>query len=429
MSAAKRGDLPALRTAIADRERLANLSNRDAADLAKVIAVREVRSPAKPGDAIERVHDVSTCAYEVDGALDDRMRTHDDAGADAALARLDSHKLESDDVRTYAGDANPHWRAVGARAMTRVEDRLTRQHLMQDATPRVRREAVRAATRARDAADFPILADVARLDPEPIVRTEAVRALATQPANPEIADRLRDLWVSGDELLREDIALAWAAPEIYANGGRDALRVIIASSKDGAGVLEAAAAVEMAWQGDAELEQAASARIVRAIESGPVATRLHAIAVARLDRDKDALVAIQKAKADGDKEVEVAALSRLAGMGVVSERTDAIAALEVIAGQARLRAWKNAQGVSEGDPGSRKVGARALFVLAQLGDLRVQQWLEEDLASKDAYDRLAAASALAALDRSARAAPLLADDDAMVRSRAACTLMLAVRGK
>jgi hypothetical protein len=57
----------------------------------------------------------------------------------------------------------------------------------------------------------------------------------------------------------------------------------------------------------------------------------------------------------------------------------------------------------------------------------VQSWLEGDLAAAEPEVRLAAASALAALGVAARAAPLLADSDATVRVRSACTIVLAAR--
>jgi hypothetical protein len=50
--------------------------------------------------------------------------------------------------------------------------------------------------------------------------------------------------------------------------------------------------------------------------------------------------------------------------------------------------------------------------------------MEDALKIDDANQKLAAASALALLGRSARAAPLLADDDVSVRTRAACTVIL-----
>jgi hypothetical protein len=80
-----------------------------------------------------------------------------------------------------------------------------------------------------------------------------------------------------------------------------------------------------------------------------------------------------------------------------------------------------------GQPGP--LGSRARFALAAAGDVRIQAWLERDLTSPDPSERLSAANALGAMGRSARGAPLLADPDASVRTRAACTLILAVRGR
>jgi hypothetical protein len=54
----------------------------------------------------------------------------------------------------------------------------------------------------------------------------------------------------------------------------------------------------------------------------------------------------------------------------------------------------------------------------------VQAWIERDLTAKTPEERVSAAQALAALGRAARAAPLLADEDAEVRTRAACTILL-----
>jgi hypothetical protein len=59
----------------------------------------------------------------------------------------------------------------------------------------------------------------------------------------------------------------------------------------------------------------------------------------------------------------------------------------------------------------------------------VQAWIETDLVAHDVATRLAAATALAALGRAARAASLLADAEPGVRTRAACTVLLGVRDR
>lgn len=414
MKAAERGDLASLKSDLASRQTAGDMSNDEASGIAKVVAEREVRV-ANAKDAIDRIREVRACARELDGVLSDRMQTHDEAGAEAALARIEGGKLDPDDVRVFAGIPDDKWRAVGTRGLVREEDRAARQHAMLDVVPRVRRQAMRAAQFAVDSADLEPLTEAARVDPEPILRTEAIRAIAALPpqAGGGVANRLRDLWAGADDGIREDIALAWASPNIFAAGGREAL-IVLLTSGDGPGVIEGAAALMRGWDGrDQESLNAAVALVVRAIESGAKRHRMHAIAVARVDKNKDLLAAVVKASDDEDPEVRLAALSRLTE--VEMHRARAIKLLEAYAA------------LGKGGPGGGPLALRAKLALASAGDMSVQAWIEADLKAPSPYERLAAATDLAALGRSARAAPLLADPEASVRTRAACTLMMAAR--
>lgn len=404
--AAQRGDLTALRDVIAARERMGTLTNSEAARLAKTIAVREVAAAAG-AEAVDRVRDARPCAHELDDALATRTRTHDAAGAQAALARLDAGTLRSEDARAFAGDRDAPWRAVSARGLVRAEDREARVRALLDPEPQVRRSAARAAREARDPADLEALVEAARVDPEPIVRTEAVRAVAALPSTsaPAIVDALKDLWRSGDDGLREDIVQAWCGAGLWASGGRDEINVLVAS-EHGPAVIEAAAAVLRRRGADAEVTQAAVAHIEREIAAGPIATRLQALAQAPMDR-KELIAAVQHVAAQGnDLRVRVGALARLA------EAKDSIATEEL---------------ESLARPGS-SAREPARFALATAGDRRVQAWIEADLGAERPELRLAAATELAALGLAGRGAPLLSDADPRVRVRAACTIILAVRG-
>jgi HEAT repeat protein len=333
------------------------------------------------------------------------MRTHDAAGAAAALARVEARGLGLDDARADVDDADAGGRAVGVRGLVRTEDRRLRTRALADADPRVRREAVRAARDAADPGDLAPLAEVARVDPEPIVRTEAVRAIAALPpaGGDAVALALRDLWTSGDEPLRGDIAAAWAAPSLWASGGRDALRGALAA-EHGPGALEAAAAVLRRRDVDVEIAGMAVGQMARAMTSGGRVARLQAIAQATLERP-ELVAAMQAAAQNDDPEVRVSALARLAAHGQAHARED----LEALA-----------------QPGSA-AAERARFVLAEIGDRRVQGWLEQDLGGAEPEDRLAAAVALAALGVPSRSAPLLADAIASVRTQAACTIVVGTR--
>ena len=403
--AAQRGDFPALREEIGARERIGHLTNAEAARLARTVGGREV-SIAAGTDAVERVRDARSCAHELDDALASRSRVHDAAGAYAAMARIETGSLSMDDARAFVRDAVPEWRAVAARALVRAEDHEARARALLDPEPLVRRAAARAARDAKDPADLEALADAARVDPIPIVRTEAVRALAALGADsaPRIVGVLRDLWPSGDDGLREDIALAWSAPALWAAGGRDALNLSVAA-QHGPPVIEAAAAVLRHRDADAEVSRAAVAQLERAIESGAMTTRLQAIAQAPMDRPELA-GAVQKASSADDVRVRVSAFARLAESkdSRVTEELEALA--------------RRGSAVSE----------QARFALATAGDRRIQAWIEEDLTAEQPEARLAAATELASLGVAARGAPLLADADPSVRLRAACTILMAFRG-
>jgi hypothetical protein len=145
----------------------------------------------------------------------------------------------------------------------------------------------------------------------------------------------------------------------------------------------------------------------RAIDGGSRSERLQAIAEAPIDAHhaQVLLAPVEQAATDGDLEVRVSALSRLAASGGGS----AVAQLETLA-----------------QPGS-PVASQARFALAGAGDRRIQGWIEQDLAAARPESRLLAANALTTLGLAARAAPLLADSDASVRMRAACTIVAGAR--
>lgn len=410
MKAAERGDLEALRADIAEKHGRGKLSNGEAACLARAIARREIATAKDEAQALARIKETRSCASELDDALAERMKTHDGAGAEAALARLEDKKISESTAREWLSDPDDRWRAVGTRALVRDKDRDARQKAMVDPSPRIRRSAIRASAEAKDPADLEILLETARVDPELLLRNEAIRAtsaiLRAEGARAaDVALVLRDLWTTGDDALREDIAVAWALTPVFENGGREALRVMIASGR-GPGPIAAAGVVLRTKGSDAEIASSASALLSRSIREGSRRDRLHALAVSRLEGSE--LEAMREAAKDLDREVKVAALARLLGSKL--DRDQATRELEAIAGQ-----------------GGRPDAVRARGALAAAGHLRIQAWIEKDLAAEDASKKTQAATALAALGRPARAAPLLADPDPSVRTRAACTMLTAAR--
>jgi len=423
MHAAKDGDRAALGRAIAAAETGGHLGIGTAAGLARAVVARELSAREEPAYTLERLHDVRACALDVNDVLAELTRRDDAVGGEAALERVETGALGDGAARDHAASSDDRWRAVGVWGMTRARDREARLQGLRDGSPLVRRSALHAILASDDPADVDAVLEAAQKDPVPLLRSTAVRALARMGTLPDgIANRLRDLWTSADEPLRGDLAYALAAPNVLQRGGQEALTHLLATTKGNEAVSVAAAALS-ARADDPAFRASAVARLASEITDGGHRARIHAIAVAPLPaRGHDAetktlLEAVRAASRAEDLDVRIGALGRLADTrrGVPwSDRAAAIASLEELAAPSESTSLR---------------GSRARLLLAEAGDRRVQAWLAADLRAKDADARLSAAEALAALERASRAAPLLADDDPSVRTRAACTILLASRWK
>jgi len=414
VSAARRGDLAGVARAIEPELRAGRLGNDDAADIARAVAENALASSGD--EARERVRELRSCTSALVSELEDRAKKHDAAGAEAAMALLEGDELSSADARNWSNDPSDDWRAVAARGLVRERDADARAKALLDPSARVRRAAIRASAEAKAAGDVPGLLEAARVDPDLMARSEAVRAVARiDPASTDVVRRLHDLWTTSDDPLRQDIARAWVSPNLAAAGGAEELRLLLASGH-GPGAVHAAALVAMGFRTsggakpspfDDETKKSAVAVLVHAIDAAPRAERALAIAMAPLSND-DVRAAVKRASGESnDLETRESALSRL--LEVPTERYAAKKELVAFA--------------SPGSP--EHLARRARLALAAEGDLSVQAWIEADLKSPDPSTRLLAASALASLHRVARAAPLLADPDAHVRTSAACTVLAA----
>ncbi|MCL2723829.1 MAG: hypothetical protein FWD69_05270 [Polyangiaceae bacterium] len=385
------------------------------------VAEREIASAKDEARATARVRESRQCVVRVDDALRRRMKVHDGAGAEAAMLLLENGKLSEGKARSYLADADDRWRAVGVRMLYESGDGRARRTALIDPSPRVRTSAVRASVRAADPADLDVLFETARVDPEPMLRTDAIGAVSAIARSRrgrayagDVALRLRDLWTAGDDALRENVAVAWALSPVFEHGGRAALVVRIAEGR-GPGPVAAAGVVLRTASKDEALVASANALVARTILEGSVRDRRNAIFVARLEGSP--LDAIRKASTDDDNEVRITALARL--LDSPPDHDTARRALEILAGYGVKGTGSDARALDH--------AARARMALARAGDLRIQAWIEEDLASPSPGKRVAAASALAALGRSGRATPLLADPDPSVRMLAACTMLAAHR--
>jgi hypothetical protein len=423
MRAARQGDIAGLRGAIAAAEARGRVASGDVADAARAVVAHEILHAPTPEYAAARMRDARACAFEVDGALAARATADDASAGEAALERVETGAIGDRAARRTAASVDDRWRAAGVWGLTRDEDRDARLRALVDGSPLVRRAALRAIVERDDPADEDALVEAARLDPDPLVRAAAVRAASRLAGTPaDIANRLRDLWTAGDDPLRQQVAVAFASPAVLRNGGREALAHLLAVSS-GDDAVTVAGVVLGSSLDDPELRAAAMGQLVFALAEGGERARIHAIAVAPLGglakpRPGEAsrlLEALRKASKDEDADVRMAALGRLADARAgapADDRAAAIQALEALAAPDQTPAVR---------------GSRARLLLAEAGDLRVQAWVEADLRSTESATRLGAADALAALGRASRAARLLADDDPSVRTRAACTILLASR--
>lgn len=420
MNAARRGDGAALARAMEPELAAGRLSNDDAARIARAVAENAIES-AKGDDARTRISELRTCANELTDALEERMKTHDDAGAEAAMALVEIGEISGRTAREWLHDASDSWRAVGARGLVRESDDVDRAKALVDPSVLVRRASMRASAEARAAKDVPALLEAARVDPDLMARSEAVRAVARiDPLRADIdasnaydvVQRLHDLWSSADDALREDIARAYVSPNIAAAGGADELRLLLAAAH-GPGVVMAASIIVSGARTSPsgkptftdETRASAVAILVRTIDGAPRRERLLAIAMSPLS-SSDVRAALDRATDETmDLETREAALSRLL------ERPE------------KHDAAKKALVAFASPKSPEPIARRARLALAADGDLSVQAWLESDLKHGDATTKLLAAIALASLHRAARAAPLLADPDAHVRTSAACTLL------
>lgn len=430
LRAAEKGDAATLRSEIAQKHQRGKLSNGEAADLARAVAAREIASARDEKDALARLDETKACAVELDDALAARMKKRDGAGAEAALARLEDGKLGEGDAREWLDDGDDRWRAVAIRTLHKSDDRKRRQQSILDPSARIRRSAIRASAKAKDPADIDLLFETARVDPELLLRNEALRAIsailrgmrdddkdAVRVRAADLALKLRDLHASGDDAIKEDVAVAWGLSPVLENGGREALRVQVASGK-GPGAIAAAGVVGRMLPKDQELMGSATALLARTITDGSRRDRLHALAVA--PSHPVVLEALRKAGQDDDGDVKVPALARL--LDAKPDRAAARKELIAIAGYG----VKGYAGKAD-DPRALTNAARARHVLAAAGELSVQAWIEEDLVATQPERRTGAAQALGALGRPARAAPLLTDTDPSVRARAACSMLVASR--
>lgn len=227
---ARSGDLAALRTALQDDLRAGRLTRSGVVDIAQELAEHELKV-AKDKDAVQRVAQVRMCARHLVDPLRERAGAKDAAAPDAAMAVLEMGKADLDEYRALATSVDPAWRAVGVRTLGDPRYGEQRRASMLDPDERVRLSAVRSSEDAADPADVTKLIDVARLDPNFLVRVTAIRSLGPIGSEQTVLG-LKDLYQSAPDPVRQEIVSAWSWPSMLEAGGKREL-IAVAETKKG----------------------------------------------------------------------------------------------------------------------------------------------------------------------------------------------------
>lgn len=359
---------------------------------------------------------LEACSGELEDPIRKLAERDDELGAAALLVLIDAGKeglggaADRARGRVEALRDDPKaapWRAVWARTRVGEDAGGERRRLYVDGDEDVRVGALRAAAAARDPADVEVLAETARVDPAPLARSLAVRALGGIGGE-KVVLALHDLWPRADKSLRGAIAEAWAAPACAAAGGARELALVVAK-EHGTAAIAAAAALQRL--GGEEAREGLAA-LLRAVKLGATEDRVYAVSVIPLDED-DAVSAVREAAADEDEAIQVAAIHRLVAL---LDRKGAAAPKDVARADLTAKLEKMAQGE----------GARALqakLALARMNDPRAAALLAKDLDAKDALARATATRGFAALGDFGKAALGLADTSASVRATAVCAVL------
>ncbi|MCU0694465.1 MAG: hypothetical protein MUF54_24035 [Polyangiaceae bacterium] len=258
---------------------------------------------------------------------------------------------------------------------------------------------MRASAEASERDDVPALLDAARLDPNPLVRVTAVRALGGLPSK-QVVLGLRDLWPAAADSARQAIVAAWSFPGMLEAGGRREL-IWVAESEQGTPAIIAGGILIRVGGG---ARGPGLAALKKGMQTAVSRDRALATSMAPLDSPGFREV-VKQAALELDPKVRVAALARLARDP--AERNDALQSLGQLAVSDRPGAdW------------AREAMARA-------GDLRVTRLLMQDGKSPVPAKRRQAATSLLALGDVARAAFFLADGDVSVRTQTACEILAA----
>jgi HEAT repeat protein len=388
--------LPRLQREIRDAHAEGRLDD-EAQDLALAVARRELRS-ADGDAAVERVRELRSCVGPLEDDFEARAEDDDDAAAAALLALLETGRAEAPELfERYSKASAPMWRSVGARAALSSEQFATRRAYFLDGDLRVRRAALHAAVAKPSPADVPSLLEAARLDPDPLARSVAVRALG-EVGNADVVSGLHDLWQTADAETRQAIVDAWATPPSSRNGGLQRLLWVMETEPGLPRVVAASRLLR-----SSEHASQAAATLERSLLHGPVEEQRLAVLLTPTGHDSllEALVRVSRST-----DLQAAVLAAAALLREPKSLPDA-----------RLRLLELSRS------GQLRVASQAKAALSVTGEQSIAPGLLKELKSPSREVRRQAAFNLLALGRPADAALALGDESASVRTQVACAFL------
>ncbi len=426
ITAAKSGDMGDFRAKLSARVTQGNIDVSEAKHIAYAMMRRQIEG-AKGPLGVENVEAISECAERFDGALAARGSLDDEVAAYATLLRQEKGQVAPMAYSQHVERKEDHWRAVAARSLSlpsASSEGITaskwRQKLMADTAKVVRLAAVRAAAEAKDRVDSDLVLEAARLDPDPEVRLSAIAA-AGAIGTRETVLGLKDLWAGSDHEGKIAIVHAWAStwrkpfhtegeviechqPTVHASC--EAWHQLQRVSDKGSGMAALLASLELIHDvspANAKTPEGNAAAVVeRLIDKAAPRVRIEAIASAPIGW-AHLLEAVVDASESEEERVVVAALTRM--LELDKERADALKKLQKIA---------KGRGLAARD---------ARRSLAKAGDKTVISLIEGNAKAVNRTERSEAAADFAMLGDATRAAALLGDEDARVRSDAVCAIL------
>ena len=395
------GDLGPLKSQIVAAQAAGTLTASETRQIAQAVAEREIAS-AKSHEADVRMMNLRPCALPLADALVTRAESGiDDSAATAELLLVETGLLNPDGLtERYASSESPAWRTLAARGAVTEDSLPLRPPFYRDADPGVRRGALRAALKQPNTPELQELIQVARLDPDPLNRSLAARAVGRIGGDDAVVG-LVDLWARAEGPERIAIVDGFSARETFSTGGAAELGRVIES---GPSLPAVTAAATLVAQGDPEQRGLALSILKVTIVEGDSKEQKAALRIAPLS-DPEILEAVVEASKATDSFVRVAALSRLTA--VDSKRGAALAALQELAAP------------------DDDVAVDARSALAQAKDPSVIPALEKQLQAPAPEQRQRAALDLVQLGQLPLAAAELADSAPSVRLRVACAMLVA----